>query len=178
SEDITIKKAISHLETEKPLSSIDANEEEKSFLSCLGLVSFKPVILFINGPQPDESLQKFILETCIAYTYIDLSKANQEIDLSAFWNILWNVSGLITFYTAGEKDTRGWLLKKGSRALDAAATIHTDIAKGFIRAEVITYEDFIKYGSHSACRNANVLRLEPKDYVISDGDVLNIRFSR
>ncbi len=177
-EDAAIKKAASHLENEKPLISLDAGEEEKSFLSYLGLLSMKPVVLLVNGPQPDESLQKFISETKMMNLEKDLLSINTASDISMFWNALWETSNLIVFYTVGEKDTRGWLLKNGASVIDAAAAIHTDIAKGFIRAEVISYNDFIKYESHTACRNANVMHLEPKDYIVADGDVLNIRFSR
>jgi ribosome-binding ATPase YchF (GTP1/OBG family) len=177
-EENIIKKAISHLEKEKPLVSLVTNEEEKSFISSLGFLSIKPILLFINGEKPENSLEKLMLELQIPYTHIDLSPNNSVIDLSIFWKTLLQSVNLITFYTVGEKDTRAWILKKGASALDAAGTIHTDIAKGFIRAEVITYQDFIKYGSHSACRNANVMRLESKDYIISDEDILNIRFSR
>jgi len=84
---------------------------------------------------------------------------------------------LIVFYTAGEKETRAWTLRRGQSALDAAATIHSDIARGFIRCEVIRWDDLVRYGSHAeAARNARQ-RLEGKAYEVEDGDVLNIRFN-
>jgi ribosome-binding ATPase YchF (GTP1/OBG family) len=84
---------------------------------------------------------------------------------------------LITFFTAGEKDTRAWTLSRGETALDAAATIHTDIARGFIRCEVIRWDDLVRLGSHADVSRAGLQRLEGKTYVIQDGDVLNVRFN-
>ncbi len=84
---------------------------------------------------------------------------------------------LITFFTAGEKDTRAWTLSRGETALDAAATIHTDIARGFIRCEVIRWDDLVRLGSHAEVSRAGLQRLEGKTYVVQDGDVLNVRFN-
>lgn len=83
--------------------------------------------------------------------------------------------GLITFFTAGENDTHAWPLRKGSSALKAAATIHTDIAKGFIRAEIVHYDDYTAAGSLDAAYSAGKMSLEGKEYVIRDGDLLHIR---
>ncbi len=85
--------------------------------------------------------------------------------------------GLITFFTAGEKETRAWTLRRGQTALEAAATIHTDIARGFIRCEVISTEDLLDAGSHAEAARRGTQRLEGKTYVVADGDVLNIRFN-
>jgi ribosome-binding ATPase len=84
---------------------------------------------------------------------------------------------LITFFTAGEKETRAWTLRRGETALDAAATIHTDIARGFIRAEVLRWDDLVAAGSHAEAARAGKQRLEGKTYVVEDGDVLNVRFN-
>jgi hypothetical protein len=84
---------------------------------------------------------------------------------------------LITFFTAGEKETRAWTLERGRSALDAAATIHTDIARGFIRCEVIRWDDLVAAGSHAEASRAGKQRLEGKTYVVEDGDVLNVRFN-
>jgi ribosome-binding ATPase YchF (GTP1/OBG family) len=84
---------------------------------------------------------------------------------------------LITFFTAGEKETRAWTLRHGQTALDAAATIHSDIARGFIRCEVIDWADLVRYGSHAEAAKHAAMRLEGKTYVVQDGDVLNIRFN-
>ena len=85
--------------------------------------------------------------------------------------------GLISFFTAGEKETRAWSLRRGRTALEAAETIHTDIARGFIRAEVIRWEDLVEAGSHAEAARRGLQRLEGKTYVVQDGDVLNIRFN-
>src|SRR5687767_7241404 len=84
---------------------------------------------------------------------------------------------LITFFTAGEKETRAWTLRQGETALDAAETIHSDIARGFIRAETITWSDLLEAGSHAEAARRGTQRLEGKTYVVQDGDVLNIRFN-
>ena len=85
--------------------------------------------------------------------------------------------GLVTFFTVGEQEARAWTLRGGETALDAAATIHTDIARGFIRCEVISAEDLLEAGSHAEAARRGVQRLEGKTYVVQDGDVLNIRFN-
>ncbi len=84
---------------------------------------------------------------------------------------------LISFFTAGDKETRAWTLRRGETALDAAETIHTDIARGFIRAEVIRWDDLVEAGSHAEAARRGLQRLEGKTYVVEDGDVLNIRFN-
>ncbi len=85
--------------------------------------------------------------------------------------------GLITYFTAGKKEVRAWTVVNGARAPQAAGVIHSDFERGFIRAEVISYEDFIKYGSEAACREKGVLRSEGKEYVVKDGDVCHFRFN-
>ena len=85
--------------------------------------------------------------------------------------------GLIAFFTAGEKETRAWTLREGQTALDAAGAIHSDIARGFIRCEVIRWDDLLAAGSHAEAKKRGVERLEGKTYVVQDGDVLNIRFN-
>ena len=84
---------------------------------------------------------------------------------------------LITFFTAGEKETRAWPLARGESALEAAASIHSDIARGFIRCEVIDWQDLVEAGSHSEAARRGQQRLEGKTYVVRDGDVLNVRFN-
>ena len=85
--------------------------------------------------------------------------------------------GLISFFTAGEKETRAWTLRRGETAFDAAATIHSDIARGFIRCEVIRWDDLVRAGSHAEAARAGLQRLEGKTYEVEDGDVLNVRFN-
>jgi len=85
--------------------------------------------------------------------------------------------GLITFFTAGEKETRAWTIRQGTRAPQAAGVIHSDMEKGFIRAEVVSYEEFVRHGSWAALREKGLIRLEGKDYIMQDGDVIIVRFS-
>ncbi len=85
--------------------------------------------------------------------------------------------GLCSYFTAGPKEVKAWTIRKGWKAPQAAGVIHTDFEKGFIRAEVISFSDFIKYGSEAACRSAGVLRIEGKDYIVQDGDVMHFLFN-
>ena len=85
--------------------------------------------------------------------------------------------GLISFFTAGDKETRAWTQRRGQSALEAAATVHTDLARGFIRCEVIRWDDLVEAGSHAEAARRGLQRLEGKTYVVEDGDVLNVRFN-
>jgi len=84
---------------------------------------------------------------------------------------------LITYFTAGEKEVRAWTITKGFKAPQAAGVIHTDFEKGFIRAEVIKYEDFVKYGSEAAIKEVGKMGVEGKEYVVVDGDIMHFRFN-
>jgi ribosome-binding ATPase YchF (GTP1/OBG family) len=135
----------------------------------------KPLLAVENGPEGID----LKLEAELA----DLS-AEEAVDFregaSALEEVVRRLSdelGLISFFTAGEKETRAWSLRRGQSALDAASTIHTDIARGFIRAEVIRWEDLVEAGSHAEAARRGLQRLEGKTYVIQDGDVLNVRFN-
>jgi ribosome-binding ATPase YchF (GTP1/OBG family) len=85
--------------------------------------------------------------------------------------------GLVSFLTAGEDECRAWTIPRGTRAQQAAGTIHSDIERGFIRAEVVAFDDLVAAGSIAACRDKGTLRLEGKEYVVRDGDVINFRFN-
>ena len=85
--------------------------------------------------------------------------------------------GLMSFLTAGEKEARAWTIAQGSRAQDAAGAIHSDIARGFIRAEIVGYEDLMRAGSYPAAKEKGLTRLEGKDYIMQEGDVVNFRFN-
>jgi len=84
---------------------------------------------------------------------------------------------LISFLTSGEDEVRAWPIRRGTTAVKAAGKIHSDIERGFIRAEVVAYEDFVRLGSDAKCREAGKLRLEGKDYVVQDGDIVHFRFN-
>jgi ribosome-binding ATPase YchF (GTP1/OBG family) len=88
-----------------------------------------------------------------------------------------DASGQMLYFTAGEKEVRTWMLRQGGTALEAADNIHSDLARGFIRAEVIQCADLIRLGSEREIKAAGLVRQEPRDYVIQDGDILNIKFS-
>lgn len=90
---------------------------------------------------------------------------------------LFDEAGLLTFFTGSDKEARAWTLRRGQTALEAAATIHTDIARGFIRCEVISFEHLVETGSHAEAARRGLQRLEGKTYVVNDGDVLNVRFN-
>ncbi|MBC7257519.1 MAG: DUF933 domain-containing protein, partial [Chloroflexi bacterium] len=85
--------------------------------------------------------------------------------------------GLMSFFTVGEDEVRAWTVRRGATAVEAAGVIHSDLARGFIRAEVISYDDMIACGTLAEARKRGLLRLEGKDYIVRDGDILNIRFS-
>jgi ribosome-binding ATPase YchF (GTP1/OBG family) len=135
----------------------------------------KPLLAIVNGPAGID-LQ---LEAELA-ALSDEEAAEFREGPSALDEVVRRLSdalGLITFFTAGEKETRAWTLRQGESALEAAGTIHSDIARGFIRAETITWSDLLDAGSHAEASRRGTQRLEGKTYVIQDGDVLNIRFN-
>src|SRR3954470_16109853 len=136
----------------------------------------KPVIAVENGPGGID----LALEAELAELPEEEAAAFRDGGTSALEEIgrrLRDALDLITFFTAGEKETRAWPLRKGESALDAAGTIHSDIARGFIRCEVIDWRDLVEAGSHAEASRRGRQRLEGKTYVVRDGDVLNIRFN-
>ena len=135
----------------------------------------KPLIAVQNGPggidlQLEAELAELSEEEAAAFR--EGPSALDEIVRR-----LTEALGLVTFFTAGEKETRAWTLRRGQTALEAAATIHSDIARGFIRCETITWSDLVDAGSHAEAARRGLQRLEGKTYVVEDGDVLNIRFN-
>jgi ribosome-binding ATPase YchF (GTP1/OBG family) len=136
----------------------------------------KPLIAIVNGPGGiDLQLEAELAELpdTEAVEYRGGGSSALE-DVAAR---LATALDLITFFTAGEQETRAWTLRRGQTALDAAATIHTDIARGFIRCEVVDWRDLVELGSHAEVARAGKQRLEGKTYVVADGDVLNVRFN-
>eukprot|EP00879_Flechtneria_rotunda_P030309 GHRR01032929.1.p1 GENE.GHRR01032929.1~~GHRR01032929.1.p1 ORF type:complete len:121 (+),score=32.71 GHRR01032929.1:522-884(+) len=97
--------------------------------------------------------------------------------LAALIRATYKTLGLQTYFTTGEKETRAWTIKKGMTAPQAAGVIHTDFERGFIRAETVAFDDFIKHNGYSGAKEAGVLRLEGKDYVVREGDVMLFRFN-
>jgi ribosome-binding ATPase len=135
----------------------------------------KPLLAVENGPNGID----LKLEAELAELSGDEAAAFRD-GPSALEEVVRRLSeelGLISFFTAGDKETRAWTLRQGETALDAAATVHTDLARGFIRCEVIRWDDLVAAGSHAEAARAGLQRLEGKTYVVQDGDVLNIRFN-
>jgi len=135
----------------------------------------KPIVPVVNGSEGiDLKLEAELAELPEeeAAAFRDGPPALAEIVRRVF-----DALGLITFFTVGEKEARGWTLRQGETALDAAATIHTDIARGFIRAEVVRWDDLIDAGSYAEVARRGRQRLEGKTYEVQDGDVLTVRFN-
>jgi hypothetical protein len=101
----------------------------------------------------------------------------QESARDRFIQAAYSLLELISFLTTGEDEVRAWPIRKGTTAVKAAGKIHSDIERGFIRAEVVAYDDFIELGSEAKCRDAGKLRLEGKEYVVQDGDIIHFRFN-
>jgi len=105
---------------------------------------------------------------------LGIKQAGVDVLVRAGYDIL----GLQTYFTAGEKEVRAWQIQRGFKAPKAAAVIHTDFEKGFIRAEVAAYDDFVKFKGEKGCRDAGKLRAEGKEYVVQDGDVMHFLFAK
>jgi len=133
----------------------------------------KDKIYFLFPAKLEEELLELDEKDASEYlSMYNLSKSIRNLLIDKIFEF----NNLISFFTAGEKDARAWKLKKGSTALDAAGVIHTDIAKGFIRAEVIRWDELVKIGDWKKAYQEGKVRIEKKDYIVEDGDVLYIRF--
>jgi len=144
----------------------------------------KPVVVVGNGsgtvPDGLSLMIDLALEEELAELDVEEAAAFREGGRSALDEVagrLKDALDLVTFFTAGDKETRAWTLRRGQTALDAAGTIHSDIARGFIRCEVIRWQDLVECGSRAEVAKRGMQRLEGKEYVVQDGDVLNIRFN-
>ena len=166
-----LERLLAHLDAGKSLA--DWTEDLPPGLEPL---TTKPLLSIVNGPGAID-LQ---LEAELAEMSPDEAaefRGEGESALGAIVRELAETLDLITFFTAGEKETRAWTLRRGSTAIEAAATIHTDIARGFIRCEVVRWDDLVAAGSHAEAARAGKQRLEGKTYIVEDGDVLNVRFN-
>jgi ribosome-binding ATPase YchF (GTP1/OBG family) len=180
-----LEKLLAHLDAGKPMA--EWTEELPPELEPL---TTKPLIAIENGPvaarpehgPPLAALGGIDLKLEAELAELPEAEAAEfrgsgESALGEVVRRLAETLDLITFFTAGEKETRAWTLRKGQTAIDAADTIHSDIARGFIRCEVIRWDDLVELGSHAEVSRAGKQRLEGKTYVVEDGDVLNIRFN-
>jgi len=193
------------LESGSPLQEEQLTLEQQRVMRGFRLLSGKPKMMIINTPDDETDLEQYkkyaqgstpphltgtpviavsiALETELALMSPQEKSAFLEemqlpsSDKSAVLHTILDASGQMTFMTAGEKELRTWLVPKGGTAVEAAAAIHTDMAKGFIRAEVMRAEDLIRLGSERAVKAENLVRREPKDYVVQDGDILLFHFS-
>jgi ribosome-binding ATPase YchF (GTP1/OBG family) len=166
----TLRAVLAHLEAGDPLT--DWTGELPGELDPL---TTKPLIAIVNGPGGIDCK----LEAELAEMSDEEASAFREgpSALDEVVRRLKDALGLLTFFTAGENETRAWTLRDGQTALEAGATIHSDIARGFIRCEVIRWNDLLAAGSHAEASKRGTQRLEGKTYVVQDGDVLNIRFN-
>jgi GTP-binding protein YchF len=192
-----------HLNDGKPARSAQLSDEDRADLRELHLLTLKPIMYvanvnesgFTNNPRLDAvraRAQKegaVVVPVCAAIEaeiaqlddaekgefLKDLGLAEPGLDrvIRAAYQLL----GLQTYFTAGVKEVRAWTVKVGATAPQAAGVIHTDFERGFIRAEVISYADFIKYGGEAGAKEAGKLRLEGKEYIVQEGDVMHFRFN-
>lgn len=194
----TLKLVLAAMEEGRPLRAEDMTDEQLKVTRAFRLLMEKPKMVIFNAADDEERPERFLetlpegmagfavparLEVELAQMSPDERAAFQEemgvggADRDRLIRLMLDVSGQHTFFTAGEKEVRTWLLPKGGTALDAADSIHSDLARGFIRAEAMTAGDLIQLGSEREVKAKHLVRQEPKDYVVKDDDVLLIRFS-
>jgi GTP-binding protein YchF len=204
-ESAVVEQLKTHLESGQPARAIDVGEEARAVHRGLGLLTAKPVLYAANVAEDDlggpdnpyvEALRALadkegaeVIVVCAeAEAQIaeldpaerddflaDLGLERSGLDqlITAAYRLL----GLITYFTAGPKEARAWTVRTGTKGPRAAGEIHSDIERGFIRAEVISYDDYATLGSEQAVKDAGKLRVEGKDYVVRDGDVIHFRFN-
>ena len=190
------------LEDEQPIRSLTLSDEELRSLSGYALLTLKPLLLVLNVPEdalgdevPDDlklqahsrGLGLVPLSAPVEMDIAQLDEGDQrefveslglsEPAKNRFIRAAFELIDLISMLTAGPDECRAWPIRRGLSAPKAAGKIHSDIERGFIRAEVIPWQELVERGSESKCREAGVLRVEGKDYVIQDGDVVNFRFN-
>ena len=190
------------LENEQPVRSLGLDDEELKTLSGYALLTAKPLLLVLNvaedavaEPAPDElgaaarerGLGLVVLSAQVEAEIAQLAAEEQrefleslgieEPAVNRFIRSAFELIDLISMLTAGPDECRAWPIPRGTAAPRAAGKIHSDIERGFIRAEVIPHDELLSHGSEAKCKEAGVLRVEGKDYVIQDGDVVNFRFN-
>jgi hypothetical protein len=193
------KKLQQAIESEKPISSAIDTEGEREIIKSLGFLTLKPITVTVNVGE-EQLDKKFdfknaidntvpVVEMCAKLEYElvqldDESKTEFMADLgltesaaSKFVKSCYSALGLISFLTIGSDEVRAWPIRQGTIAHDAAGKVHTDIKRGFIRAETFAYDDLKAQGSEKALKAAGKIRLEGKEYVVQDGDIINFRFN-
>jgi GTP-binding protein YchF len=198
-----LEKCMTVLDQAKPVRSLDLYEEEKAVLRPLCLITAKPTMYvanvkeggFENNPYLDamrahaQTEGSIVVPVCAAIEAEigDLSDEDKQVFLSDMGmeepglnrviRAAYTLLGLQTYFTAGEKEVRAWTVKVGATAPQAAGVIHTDFERGFIRAETISFDDFVACGGENGAKEKGKMRLEGKDYVVRDGDVMHFRFN-
>ena len=193
-----------HLDKTEPLRLLTLNEDEKKIISSYPFVTLKEMIVVLNISEDglkDTTLAKQLISE-LAPLKIDVMQVSAKVEaeiaslgsedekrefLGALGiaepaiNVLTRVCikalNLLSFFTVGEDEVRQWLVRRGSSAPVAAGVIHSDLQKGFIRAEVMKYEDLMRFGGEDKVKEAGKFYLKGKDYIVDDGDILNIRFN-
>lgn len=198
-----MEKVRDHLDTGKPVRSMPLDDDEKSLLKPLCLLTIKPAMYvaniaengFTDNPHLDRlqamatAEQAPVVTLCAAIEseIADLDDEDksaflsdmglEEPGLSRLIRAAYTLLGLQTYFTAGIKEVRAWTIKTGSTASQAAGVIHTDFERGFIRAQTIAFEDFIQYKGEQGAREAGKMCAEGKDYIVKDGDIMNFLFN-
>mgnify|MGYP002837316483 CR=1 FL=1 len=202
-----LEKVVPHLNEGKPANMLELTDEEKDLMKSLHLLSAKPVLFACNVPEEDlvsgnentyvAQVKDYVKKhhdagCCMLCAKIEaelgeLSKEEAEeflADLgikdsgvSSLIQASYDLLGLASYFTAGEQEVRAWTFRKGMKAPECAGVIHTDFEKGFIKAEVVSYEDLTEAGSYQKAREAGRYRLEGKEYLFKDGDVALFRFN-
>lgn len=199
----TLLKFKAHLEDFQPLRSLGASEDELAVVKDLQLLTEKPVLYVcnvddqsaINGNAYSEKVRAYVKDAEVidiaGALEAEIAELEDEDDRMEFLNdagleepgvdklirAAYHLLNLRTFFTIGEKENRAWTIKVGYTAPQAAGVIHSDLERGFIRAEVIKYDDFVELKSENAVKNAGKFHVEGKNYIVDDGDLLNIRFN-
>ena len=197
-EEQTLKLVLAAMESGRPLRPGDLTEEQRKVTRSFGLMTEKPWMVIVNTADDEKDPGRFLqampagvpalaipvgLEWELArMSPEDRAEFEREMgagssDRGQLIRRIMDVSGQMVFLTAGDKEVHGWLLRKGGTALEAAAAIHTDLARGFIRAEVMKCRDLVRLGSEREVKAQHLVRQEPKDYVIQDDDIVFVRFS-
>ncbi len=195
-EQALFKKLHEALSEEIPLRDVELTPAEEKLLAGFGFLSRKPLLILFNlgegqeAPQLDYPHKRSAVASLMGKLEMEIAQLPpedaeiflaeygiEEPGLNRVIRLSYELLGLISFFTVGEDEVRAWTVRRGATAPEAAGVIHTDLQKGFIRAEVISYDDLMAAGSMAAARKEGKLRLEGKDYIVQDGDILHIRFN-
>ena len=192
----------STLEGERPLRVLDVEELNRDYVRGYGLLTDRPLLVALNREETEAGeplseamaarLQELDAAGLVLSASVEAEIAGLEPEdraafledlglsepaLARFIRTAYSLLDLISFFTVGEDEVRAWTIRRGTRARQAAGRIHSDLERGFIRAEVTAYEIFMECGSEQAVKDAGRLQVEGKDYVVSDGDIMHVRFN-